>query len=134
MALGFQDIQFGWSRRNQSNVNLNVYKYLKAEMIEDGLSWMQHANPERCGFKKYSQKPTAPTSFILIRNTLFSSLREKFKCREPRMKQHIGLNSLKGGHAASFILNCKPSYKDTKGKKTHAAVLPSTSSTATSLI
>lgn len=28
------------------------------------------------------------------------------------MKQHIGLNSLKGDHAASFTLNCKPSYKE----------------------
>lgn len=84
-----------------------------------------------------------PTSLTTQQTIPFSST-EIIHMQRSWMKQHIGLSSLEGGHDASFILNCKPSYKEgiiacswerdkrinegcseeTKYKNTHSAMLP----------
>lgn len=67
---------------------------------------MQLASPETGGFKGYSRKPIFPSSLTTHKTTLFSWLKD-LECREPCMKQHIGLHYLN----ISFILNCKTSYE-----------------------
>lgn len=52
---------------------INLHKYLMAKIVQDALSWMQQVNPERCGFKGYPRKPTAPTSLTTHQAILFSS-------------------------------------------------------------
>ena len=81
---------------------------------------------------------------LTTHQTIPFSFTEIIQKQRSQMKLQIGLNSLKGGHDASFILNCKLSYKEsiiacrwerdkritkgcskeTKCKKTHSAMLP----------